>query len=397
MKRSVISEPINIVTGALGAGKTLFAIQQADLLRRAGDAKQVYQVGINKPDLRKLPDLPFPLEEWADRADAGELEDCVIIVDEFHKYAPQRAQNSRPPKWIEEMAEARKRDVRFILLTQSNEFDHFLKGTRLNRHFYIARKSGMGRSTVFEWTARFVGNPEENKDARAAAIRFTWKHPVRDYGDWYESAKAHRFRIRLPFRAYLAIAFVPVAGFIIWRALSGMGDLIGGSLGGDALASAGPVAGQSGTVVREEKSGSVRTDDLETYLKEFNPLHPTLRWSAPAFQGREVRSDPQLFCSKGGEGIDANGEWQGATCTCFTEQMTRVAVDLFQCDTIVREGLYNPFKAPPVSTGRGGEPDGKGSLTPRPAAAAPPPPVAGAGAAGLPPSYGAMRDVSGSD
>lgn len=395
-RRSLISEPINIVTGALGAGKTLFAIEQADLLRRAGDADIVYQVGINNPDLRKLPALPFPIEEWAERADRGELKNAVIIVDEFHKWMPQRPQNSRPPKWIEELAETRRRDVRWLLLTQSGEFDHFLKGTRCNRHFYVSRRSGLGRATIFEWSARFVSNPEENKDARAIAIKHPWRHPVKEYGDWYESAMAHRFRPRLPLRAFLALLFIPAAVFFVWRGVSGFSSVIGGSLG---EASATP-AGEDAALERRASSRAegregrtVVTDDLETYIRQFTPLHPTLRWSMPAFQGRQVQADPQLVCVKSGDGYDVNGEFIAGRCQCFTEQMTRVAVDLFDCEAIVRDGLYNPFKSPRSEYASGGEPDGKGSLSPRPAAAALPAPTSGAGPGGEPAYYGGMRET----
>lgn len=145
MKKPLISAPINVVTGTLGAGKTLFAIEQADLLIQSKQADVVYQLGINEPDLRKLPALPFPIEEWAMRADKGELKNAVIIVDEFHKWMPARGPG-RPPKWIEEMAESRRRDVRWILLTQSGDFDHFLKGTRLNKHWHLSRKGYLGFS-----------------------------------------------------------------------------------------------------------------------------------------------------------------------------------------------------------------------------------------------------------
>lgn len=396
VRRSLISEPINIVTGALGAGKTLFAIEQADLLRRSGDADLVYQLNINGADLRKLPALPFPIEEWHIRADRGELKNAVIIVDEFHQLFPPRPQNSRPPAWVEALAETRRRDVRWLLLTQSSEFDHFLKGTRLNRHFYVSRKSGLGRATIFEWSARFVGNPEDNKDARAAAIKHLWRHPVEEYGDWYESAAAHRFRARLPLRAFLALLFVPVAAYFIWKALSGFGDIVDGSLGAavPALSATETRADHAPAYRSEERQrGSIVTDDPEEYVKAFTPLHPTLRWSMPAFQGRSVQADPQLVCVKSGDGLDVNGEFVGGRCQCFTEQMTRVSVDLFDCETIVRDGLYNPFKSPPREYGGGGEPDGKGSVTPRPAAAAPLAPSTSVGPGARPAEYGAMREA----
>lgn len=345
--RALITESINIVTGALGAGKTLFAIQQADLLRKAGEAKHVYQVGINEPDLRKLPALPFPLEEWHIHADAGDLENAVVIVDEFHKWMPQRSQNSRPPKFIEEMAEARKRDVRFLLLTQSTEFDHFLKGTRLNRHFYVARKAGLGRARIFEWQNRFVSNPEENENARKAAIQHIWKHPAKEYGDWYVSAKAHRHKFRLPLRGWLAVVLVPTLIYFIVRGVSG----IGGILDGSSLRPPAALDAPTGSMPAApgQPAGTAPVMDLDGYVKKFEALHPALPWSAPAYQGRSVVSDPQLYCVQSEAGTDANGVYGEGRCTCFTEQMTRHPIDETACLSVVRDGIYNPYKAPIVS------------------------------------------------
>lgn len=370
MRRSIISEPINIVTGALGSGKTLFAIQQADLLRKRGDAKAVYQVGINGPDLRKLPALPFPLEEWHIHADAGELDGAVIIIDEFHKWMPQRSQGSRPPRFVEEMAEARRRGVRFILLTQSGEFDHFLKGTRLNRHFYISRKSGLGRSTIWEWMNRFVSSPEENKDARKAAIIHRWKHPVREYGDWYESAKSHHFRVRIPLRLLLVPPFILAVAYFGYKAFTDVGGLITGSGGALGTASA-------ATPLDPSRPGSAGPRGVittaEAYLAQFQPVVPSMPYSAPVFQGRQVATDPQLYCVIGGVGTDAQGRKRGPSCGCYTEQMTPYVVEEEACREIARHGFYNPFRNPfPNATRAAAEADGKAASRPRPPAAAQP-------------------------
>ena len=355
-RRSFISEPINIVTGSLGAGKTLFAIEQADLLRQSGDATQVYQLGINEPDLRKLPALPFPIEEWHEHADAGELKGAVIIVDEFHKCMPQRGQG-RPPKFVEEMAEARKRGVRFIFLTQSAEFDHFLKGTRLNRHFYLSRKSGQPRSTIYEWQNRFVANPEENKDAKKAAmVHLGWKHPVKEYGDWYKSAESHHFRVRLPLRIMLVPFFIVFVGWALWSTF----DSVGGLLSPDAEASPAPAStGAVNSMLgptsdREGRSGFQPTTDPGQYLARFNPVIPTMPYSAPVFQDRPVRAEPDMLCVISGDGLDGNGTHQAGGCSCFTEQATPYQVEDAFCRQAARGGFYNPYRAPLGSQEQGG-------------------------------------------
>lgn len=346
MKKPIISAPINVVTGTLGAGKTLFAIQQADLLVQTGQAKVIYQVGINEPDTRKLPHLPFPLHEWVEYADRGELKDAVVIVDEFHKLMPQRGPG-RPPKWIEEFAEARKRGCIFIFLTQSVEFDHFLKGTRLNKHYYLSRKGFLARSTIYEWTARFVADPESNKDARKEAVITLWRHPKKYY-DWYVSAERHRFKIRLPLRVWAALFFLPVLGYVAYNGFS----RVQGLASGDSPLLVAPGDGASGGLVAssvapggagEGKSVVRRTDDLGAYLQQFEPLAPHLPWSGAVYQGREVVARPDIYCIA--VGVDGS---EG--CNCYTEQvtpMTRVPEEI--CQTIARHGVYNPYRAPMAS------------------------------------------------
>ncbi|WDL15999.1 zonular occludens toxin domain-containing protein [Xanthomonas campestris] len=338
MKKPLIIAPLNVVTGTLGAGKTLFAVEQADLLIQNKLAERVYQLGINGPDLRKLPALPFPIEEWATRADAGQLKNTVIIVDEFHKWMPQRGPG-RPPKWIEEMAESRRRDVRWILLTQSAEFDHFLKGTRLNKHFHLSRKGFLSRSTIFEWSERFVANPAENKDARKEAIITNWWHPKKYYG-WYESAAAHRFRVRLPLRIWILPIIIAA---ILYYGLVGMKSL-GNMVQGKALtpAPAQAAGAHPGQVSASHGEGGARiqaTTKPGEYLAQFQPVVPHMPWSAPVYQGREVVAKPEIYCmSVGHDGADG--------CHCYSEQGTKLSLAVEICRTIAREGVYNPYREP---------------------------------------------------
>lgn len=357
--RSIISEPISIITGSLGAGKTLFAIEQADLLRRGGDASAVYQLGINKPDLSKLPELPCPLEQWHVHADAGWLQGAVIIVDEFHKWMPQRATGAKVPDFIQEMGEARKRGVRFMLLTQSGEFDHFLKGTRLNRHFYLSRKSGLPKSTIWEWQSRYVSDPERDKDARESAVMHQWWHPVKRYGSWYESAKSHHFRIRLPWRLWLVPVFLVAVGWFVWKLQDNVLPLM------DPAAmvgkSAKPVPA-SGVQASTQTPG-----DTDAYLKHWTPLVDGLPWSRPAFADQEVTTKPDFMCVSAGAGLDGEGVHQEASCRCYTEQMTPWPMDDARCRDYARHGVYNPFRT--VAESAASEADGKPQARP-PAAAA---------------------------
>lgn len=353
-KRPLISEPINIITGSLGAGKTLFAIEQADLLIKSGDAIKVFQVGINKPDLRKLPELPFPLEEWHKHAEAGECDGWVIIVDEFHKWMPPRGQG-KPAEFVQAMAECRRMGVRFLLLTQSSDFDAFLKGTRLNRHFFLHRKSGMPFTSIYEWAGEFVWDPIKDKLSRERAIRHTWRQP-KQYFDWYESAKSHHFRLRIPLRLWLVPAFVVAVAFFGVKAWNTMGGFMGGTVnsaigkGKEAPAKKDEFFQPSGMTTE-----TVRAETIEAYDLALKPLDPTRPWTAPAFQGQAIATRPELFCVSSQAGQDGNGEHKAGGCHCYTEQGTPADdVTTSQCAKIARHGVYNPFRrSASAADGRG--------------------------------------------
>ncbi|TAA08852.1 hypothetical protein EA659_13455 [Pseudoxanthomonas winnipegensis] len=370
-------EPINIITGAQGAGKTLFAIAQSDALRKWGDAKKLFAIGINEPDTRKLPPLPFPIQDWYLPEHAETINGAVIIVDEFHEVFPQRGQG-KPPEYVEQLAQARKRGVRFVFLTQSVEFDHFLKGSRCNRHFHLERKAGLRGCTVREWQNEFCAYPKD-KRMQERATWFRWNHDLR-YKDWYVSAESHHFRPRIPFRIIGAAIFVVAAVWFAQRAYNG----VGGLFRGDASALTGkasdipaglPSASDKPTFFQANADPAKplpMTKDQGEWSSRFLPVHPEAPWSAPAFQGRAVAADPQLYCIAMGDGLDGNGEWSAASCHCYTEQATRYAMAISddRCRLLASQGVYNPYKPPLNGPQRaaGGEAGGEAHSAPRPTA-----------------------------
>lgn len=373
--RSVFMEPINIITGAQGAGKTLFAIAQSDALRKWGDAKKLYAIGINEPDVRKLPPLPFPIQDWHKPENADTINGAVIIVDEFHEWFPQRGQG-RPPEHVEQLAQARKRGVRFIFLTQSVEFDHFLKGSRCNRHFHLERKAGLRGCTVREWQNEFCSYPKD-KRMQERATWFRWNHDLR-YKDWYVSAESHHFRPRIPFRIVAGVAFIALAVWLAQRTFSGAtGSLFRGDTSALTGKPATPAPVASGASTFTQSGGETSTaiplaKNAGEYAARFTPIIPEAPWSAPAYQGRAVVSDPQLYCIAMGAGLDGNGKYSEASCHCYTEQATRYetqpAISTERCRALAENGVYNPYRPPlqlsqPAARGEAG---GEAHSGPRP-------------------------------
>ena len=81
------------------------------------------------------------------------------------------------------------------------------------------------------------------------------------------------------------------------------------------------------------------------YLEQHQPRVPALPYSAPIFDDRHARTNPQILCMSTGTRLDDDGVHLDGTCTCLTEQGTRYALELQQCRHIARFGPpYNPYR-----------------------------------------------------
>lgn len=348
------TDPKILITGVEGAGKTLFAVQQADLLLKSfeGGEPELWQINIRGADPAHLPKLPFALSDMATDADGNPVIDpetgdalprwatlpqgSVVIVDEAHKVMPQRGPG-RPPKWIEMMAEGRQAGVRFILITQSpSSLDNFLR-ERISRHLHLERKGGLSRATVLEFD-HCVDRPQTAfAERRDAQVHF-WAYPKEYYG-WYTSAKAHYFKFRLPLKIWLALAFIPVAAYLGYRAYTGVGELTSGSGLGAIAAPSGADFFQPDDPVAAPASAPVQSD--YDFIASFIPVDPSMPWTAPAYRDRPILAQPDILCiSHGTGGLDG--------CQCYTEQVTKLDVPADVCRRISFDGIYNPYRQPPV-------------------------------------------------
>lgn len=365
-KKPLFSEPKVLITGVEGAGKTLFAVQQSDLLAQA-EGGQVYQVNIRGADPHHLPKLPFDLREMSSTVDpetgdllprwAVDLEPgTVVIVDECHKIYPQRGPG-RPPKDIEMLGEGRQKGIRFVYLSQSpDSIDSFLR-ERISRHFHLERRGNLERATVFEFD-HYVFRPRTAWQERKDATVHFWAYP-KEYFGWYTSAKSHHFKRRIPWKIFAALLFVPVAvyaGYNVW-------NRVGALTSSPAMSALSAPAAQAQAPGQRAdtppaRKGDEPTLDFQKYLQRFSPLVPSMPWSAPAYQDREVAAQPDLYCMATAAGADANGDYGEAGCTCITEQGTRYKIDPGTCSLIARDGMYNPYRAAAanVSGGAGDKP-----------------------------------------
>lgn len=366
VKRSIIDEPKSLVTGVEGAGKTLFAVQQADLLARAtgGD---VYQLNIREADPVHLPKLPFAISDMAyDAAGAPVIDSetgdhlprwatlppgSVVIIDEAHKVFPQRGPG-RPPKWVEMLGEGRQFGIRFVLLSQApGSIDAFVRD-RISRHYHLERKGGMQRATILEFDHCVTFPSTAWQERKEAQVHF-WAYPTEYFG-WYKSAKVHTFRRKIPFKVLAAVLFVPVAGYLAWKMY---GLVQKGPFSSSPISAVAKPAHDAPQDRRERRPSSA----LE-FAQRWQPLLATHPWSAPGFGDLKPAAQPEVYCASSGAGYDAQGDYAEASCRCITEQGTRYIVTPQECrDIVVAGGVYNPFREPSSARDhdKPGEPDAR--------------------------------------
>lgn len=343
------TDPLTLVTGKQGAGKTLLAIAAADGMKQADPTVTVWQLNIRNADPRYLAPLPFDPSEMVE-GEGGVMvprwttlpPKSVILVDEAHRVFPQRGPG-RPPLWIEAMSETRYQGVRWVLITQAPaSVDAFLRD-RTNRHLHVERKGGLGGAAVYEFD-RCV-DADRDYRARKDATLIPFKYP-KQFFSRYDSAKDHHFRIRIPWKLWLVFPFLALAGYVAWNVVAKVGDVMNG-VTEKIVGQAGPASDEKPRPVKPSESSDSQpiVRDPVAWAEQFRPLLPAQPWSAPAYQGRKVAAQPEVYCiSKGINGREG--------CNCYTEQATRYQLDSATCLDIARWGNYNPFRDP---IGRVGE------------------------------------------
>jgi hypothetical protein len=251
-------------------------------------------------------------------------------------------------------------------------------------HTHTARKYGTEFIETFTWGEMC----EEVKSIprREAAQRSTRRLPKAAFGA-YKSATLHTIKRRLPVKLFALPGALIVGGLAIWFAVKAISpDAVAANVGAADSASAEPAPHS------KPQSGKLTYTTAEDYAVAMTPRISRMPWTAPAFDGRQVQSDPRVFCALSAPGEDANGVMQeDESCHCLTEQGTKYAMPPAECRALALNGeAYNPFRPDRSDRGGPGSRDGKETGGNAPARA--PQAVHGAGSASeQQATYGAFR------
>lgn len=303
---------IRVMTGSPGAGKTLRMIWHMDQYRQKWPDRPMYQSGIDDCTYPGVQTLDDP-HNWMDCPDGA-----VIFLDEAQEVFRAKA-GGEVPAPLRELERHRHRGIDFILTTQHPAFLHaHLRRLNPTHEHLVALTNNTAR--VFEWS-EINENPQASRDSAGFKV---WRYPKALYR-YYKSASMHTKKIRLP--------------KWVWKlGLCGIGALVLGWYGLRGVlnpnADASPVASEGKAAVIDPVHMTA-----SQYAMQFIPRVQGKPWSAPAWDGRKVQSDPQLLC------IEIHHP-TALDCQCYTEQVTHVDVPQATCRRIVEQGNYNPYLKP---------------------------------------------------
>lgn len=321
----MIGDTTVLITGLRGNGKTLKAVGM--MKAEIAEGRPTFASNFTGLRVAGIQLLDDP-RDWESLPPGS-----ILFVDEAQKFWRTRRSGEPGPE-VQAMETQRHSGITIVLLTQQPGYlDKHIRGL-VDRHMHLVRRAGFNASQVYEWN-RVRDDPVDTASIEAAEHSI-FAFPKADFAD-YDSAEVHTIKPRIPGRAkLLVVALVVVAG-LFWFALSKF------DTGDDAAVDEASVVasnGPSSSFAGAGRSRGVQYATGEQYAAAFNPRVPEVVWTAPAYDGREVVSDPHVYCiASGADGIDG--------CQCMTEQGTRYALDLDKCLDNARFGEpYNPFKVP---------------------------------------------------
>ncbi|MCO8058164.1 zonular occludens toxin domain-containing protein [Acinetobacter towneri] len=373
---------INLVTGTLGSGKTLFVVNELRKIHLANQQNikilnkkcaDIYNSLKDNPDdhifnftrdemiellgekevLSKIrpiysnidglliPHKPTP-DDWRECPKGS-----VIVYDECHKFelfSRTREQVSRNPIMIE-MNESRHLGIDFYFITQSPKYiSHHLSGI-VGSHYHLHRPMNAKAASVFLWRYTCTSpNSRSSKSLTESDSIFNYPKTLFNY---YKSSDSHTHKFKLPKKfIYLLLALLSMISFIVYLGTrdSTIGNLTGHSFTGGV---------QSKTVVEQDKSvsdsdpltssasdpvysASAASESVASNQIVYDPSDPFTTEDFSQYQNRTYQTAPVLAgCIK-----------THNSCDCYTQQATKIKnMKRSDCLRIIDEGLpFNPFK-----------------------------------------------------
>jgi hypothetical protein len=312
------------VTGLPGAGKSLGAVARMLEWRQSDASRPVFVLGVDGLKDGVAQEITADdLERWWEYP-AG----SIFVVDEAQKYFPMRRAGDAPA-WIRKLSEHRHLGHDFLLMTQAPGYlDTYVRGL-IDRHTHLVRKFGTHMVDRYDWPSVCM-SPLSSAE-RKRATKSLWRYPKKCF-ELYHSAEVHTVKARIPKKLFVIAAAIIALPLVIIGVPRIMKH-------GEKAATPTPLLSSAATAV----DGDSKHMTVAEYVNAQIPRIANQPWSAPIFDGQQVKAEPDLLCIE----YESRREPGTMLCTCYTEQITPYKIgSLAECRTYARHGVYNPRRPP---------------------------------------------------
>lgn len=371
-------------TGLPGAGKTLNAIREIDLEHQPDPndkSKRLYK-DHDDPDLPPrtiyyygIPDLKvdrlksnwvefdYP-ERWYDLPDGS-----VIVIDEAQRIFGNDGTRARPER-VTRFETHRHQGLDIHLITQHPSLLAPAVRKLVGKHINFIRPYGRTKG-IFRHEYEFcIDSPEKRsyfKQAQEEKVKLD-----SDYFGTYKSSTVHTHKPITPsyykqiplYAGFVLLCIGMVVGLGYYMVQRSQVDAPIALNTGSELPVSG--AGLSGSSAGRAVAPKVEPSDSESYLNSLKPRIEGVPHTAPRYDEVAKPLDfPRLVCAASFDpavvernrkrhhpiGVDDGQEY---SCTCYTQQVTRVDTEPAFCLDVVRNGIFDDTQRQPRYTQDGG-------------------------------------------
>jgi zona occludens toxin (predicted ATPase) len=313
--------PIELITGAPGAGKTLYAVGK--IRDAVGEGRPVYCNidGIQIPEVEPLP------EDWRHAPDGS-----LIVVDECHQRWPATGKPGRTGnEEITALDEHRHRGFDFIVMTQFPTKVHHQVREHINYHRHLMRPAGMKRTTIYTWGYPVLSpnDRQERDQADAEAMPYD-----KTLFPLYKSATLHTVKRQIPRKLKVIGTICAILfSFVAYRLMTGDGFL------------SGAISGKS-QEVPETPPHIIRTSAQGAAEGQAAPPPPPRVITPPEPDGLNDWTHAYEVKPVGGCIVNASH------CRCYSESMVPLDLGDFDCRLAASRPL--PYRLV-IATGGSGQ------------------------------------------
>ena len=315
--------PLTLVTGAMGSGKTLFTIASVEAIRKSS-GRAVYYHGINELALDwQLLESPA---DWYKTP-----KNSIIVVDEAQKFLfPPRAVGSAVPAYVSECNTLRHSGHSLVIISQHPMLLDSAIRRIVNVHYHVVRFFGFEKSSIHEFH-----QVRENCDKSLKNSIVTHFVYPKEVFNWYKSAETHTIKKRIPMRLVMMVLLPILLGFVVYGiywSINRLHDRTNGSL---------PVVSSSSSVVSSSGSSSgsdsVKPLSAVQYQHTYKPRLQGLAYTAERYDAvtkAQVAPYPAACISS------------VSHCVCVSQQGTKLFVPDAVCRSISENGFFVDFVKP---------------------------------------------------